>query len=185
LPALSALLDVSRYVGPVLLGESTAADIEACDAVAANTSWTSAARHSLAEQLRAAASRVSLTAESKVRLREAESLLGVQIIDTSSDSMRPGSDIDSVLVPGARVCFTGVAQSATGKVFSREEMTEIATAAGLIPVKSVTKTRCEALITAEVGSQSGKARKAQEFGKPVFSAEEFLIWIEAKQSLAR
>jgi len=40
-------------------------------------------------------------------------------------------------------------------------------------VKSVTRTRCEVLVTAEAGSQSGKARKAQEFGKPVLSADDF------------
>jgi hypothetical protein len=41
----------------------------------------------------------------------------------------------------------------------------------------VTKTRCEVLVTAEAGSQSGKARKAQELGKPVFSADDFFAWL--------
>jgi ATP-dependent DNA helicase PIF1 len=54
----------------------------------------------------------------------------------------------------------------------------IAAAAGLTPVKSVTKTRCEVLVTAEIGSQSGKARKAQELGKPVFSVDEFFAWVD-------
>ncbi len=53
----------------------------------------------------------------------------------------------------------------------------MAKSAGLAPVASVTKTRCELLVTAEAGSQSGKARKAQEYGKPVFTADEFLSWV--------
>ena len=52
----------------------------------------------------------------------------------------------------------------------------MAASAGLTPVKSVTKTRCEVLVTAEAGTQSGKARKALEYGKPVFTADEFLEW---------
>ena len=46
-------------------------------------------------------------------------------------------------------------------------------------MKSVTRTRCEVLVTAEAGSQSGKARKAQEFGKPVLSADDFFTWLAA------
>lgn len=53
----------------------------------------------------------------------------------------------------------------------------MAATAGLKPVRSVTKTRCEVLVTAEAGTQSGKARKAQEYGKPVFTAEEFFAWL--------
>jgi ATP-dependent DNA helicase PIF1 len=41
----------------------------------------------------------------------------------------------------------------------------------------VTKTRCEVLVTAEAGTQSGKARKALEYGKAVFTADEFFAWV--------
>jgi ATP-dependent DNA helicase PIF1 len=68
LPALSALLEVSRIVGPVLLGEATAVDVLARGSVT-DTSWIAAARHSVAGQLRTAASRVRLTEESMARLR--------------------------------------------------------------------------------------------------------------------
>jgi len=33
---------------------------------------------------------------------------------------------------------------------------------------------------AEVGTQSGKARKAREYGKPVISAAEFYAWAERR-----
>ena len=41
----------------------------------------------------------------------------------------------------------------------------------------MTKTRCDLLVVAEVGTQSGKARKAREYGKPVISADEFFAWV--------
>jgi len=63
-----------------------------------------------------------------------------------------------------------------GQIVERWEMEQLAVSAGLTPVKSVTKTRCEVLVTAEAGTQSGKARKAQEYGKSVFTADEFLAW---------
>jgi hypothetical protein len=50
----------------------------------------------------------------------------------------------------------------------------------LAPVRSVTKTRCEVLVIAEAGTQSGKARKAQEYGKPVYTADEFLAWCQRR-----
>jgi len=177
LPALSAVLDVSRRIGATLLGHDTAraTDVEP----GTDTSWHSAARHSVADQLRSAASRTPLTDEAMGRLRAAEEFLGVPIVDESLEPALTGADIAAVLLPGARVCFTGTAEDAAGRIVDRDEMADLAARAGLVPVASVTKTRCEVLITAEVGSQSGKARKAREWGKPVFSAAEFLTWAAA------
>jgi ATP-dependent DNA helicase PIF1 len=177
LPALSAILNVSRSLGEVLLGDATAQEVNARIGTLVDTPWISAARQSVADQLRVVASRVRLTDVSMRRLREAEKLLGVQVIDASVETARASEDIASVLVPGARVCFTGEAQNAAGRTVSRPEMERIAEAAGLRPVNSVTKTRCEVLVSAEIGSQSGKARKAQELGKPVFSVDEFFAWL--------
>jgi hypothetical protein len=75
---------------------------------------------------------------------------------------------------GARVCFTGDAADLEGRPMSRPEIEERARRAGLVPVASVTKTRCDLLVAAELGTQSGKARKAAEYGKPVISVAEFL-----------
>ncbi|MCF6390869.1 AAA family ATPase [Mycobacterium sp. MBM] len=173
-PALSALLAVSRQIGPALLGE------RADDKAITDTPWIAAARHSVADQLRAAAARVRLTDEAVARLRAAQRILGVDIVDGTLESALTGPAIGSVLVPGARICFTGTACDAAGREVSREQMTGLAEAAGLVPVRTVTKTRCEVLVTAEVGTQSGKARKAHELGKPVISAEEFLAWVASR-----
>ncbi|MGE0778332.1 AAA family ATPase [Mycolicibacterium sp.] len=167
LPALSALLRVSRDVGAVLLGAQVHRDLDA--------PWDPAAVQSVADQLRAAAERVTLTEETLARLRAAEDLLGVEII--SEAMLLAAHDIDEVLTPGMRICFTGTAQDPSGRIVERDEMERRATAAGLAPVKTVSKTRCDALVTAEAGTQSGKARKAQEYGKPMFTADEFFGWL--------
>ena len=177
LPGLSALLDVSRRVGATLL--KLASD----DDGALDTPWHLAARQSVADQLRAAASRVPMTEEALARLRAVEESLDVTIVDESVEAALVGDDIGAILVPGARVCFTGTAEDARGRIVERDEMQRMAAAAGLVPVPSVTKTRCEVLVTAEVGSQSGKARKALEWGKPVFSAAEFFAWLAANKHL--
>ena len=167
LPGLSALLRVSRDVGAVVLGLATAATFDDTS----RTPWDAAAGQSVADQLRAAACRAQLPREVVDRLREASNLLGVEIVSESVCLERD-------LVAGARICFTGTAQDTAGRIIERWEMEELAESAGLRPVKSVSKTRCEVLVTVEAGSQSGKARKASEYGKPVFTANEFLAWLE-------
>ena len=171
LPALTALLEVSRGVSRVLLTDS-APELD-------STPWVDAARHTAAYQLRCAASRVHLTDTVLARLRAAEALLGVEVVDAAmlTDAAQ---DIAAVLEPGARICFTGTALDAAGREVPRERMEQLAAAAGLAPVKTVTKTRCEVLVTAEEGTQSGKARKALEYGKAVFSADEFFAWLDSR-----
>jgi ATP-dependent DNA helicase PIF1 len=171
LPALSALLDVSRPVAALLLGKAVPEPIP-------DTPWHAAARHSVADQLSAAASRVPMTAEALDRLRAVEEFLGVSLGEVTEVAV--GSDIADVLIPGVRVCFTGTAEDDSGRVVDRDDMHDRAASAGLVPVKTVSKTRCDVLVTAEVGSQSGKARKALEYGKPVFSAAEFLTWLASR-----
>jgi ATP-dependent DNA helicase PIF1 len=174
LPGLSALMRVSRDVSAIVLGGASAEEVQRAD----ETPWIAAARQSVADQLCAAAARATLTGEVVARLREAEAFLGAEIV--SGAGLLERHDIGAVLVPGARVCFTGTAQDASGRIVERDEMERLASRAGLAPVKSVTKTRCEVLVTAEAGTQSGKARKAQEYGKPVFSADEFFTWLAGK-----
>lgn len=178
LPGLSALLRISRDVGAVVLGRKASSIDDA-----SQTSWDAAARQSVADQLRAAATRAQLPKEVVARLQEASTLMGVEIDPESVCAQR--DDIADVLVPGARICFTGTAQDSAGRVIERWEMEDLAASAGLQPVPSVTKTRCEVLVTAEAGSQSGKARKALEYGKAVFTADEFLDWVASQRGSVR
>lgn len=85
-------------------------------------------------------------------------------------------DAAAILVAGARVCFTGSVLDQDGQPLTRTDMEQLATARGLIPVGTVTKTRCDVLVCAEEGTQSGKARKATDLGKPIVLAEHFLAW---------
>lgn len=172
LPALSALLRVSRSLGAILLGTA------AVDSVTGETNWEQAACQAAADQLLLAATRTRLPDEVSARLRDALRALGADHMAAELAQMPSMThDIDAVLVPGARVCFTGTAVSCDGRVLDRDDMERLAASAGLVPVGSVTKTRCEVLVTAEAGTQSGKARKAQDYGKPVFTVEEFLGWL--------
>lgn len=172
LPALSALLRVSRSLGAILLGTA------AVDSVTGETNWEQAACQAAADQLLLAATRTRLPDEVSARLRDALRALGADHMAAELAQMPSMThDIDAVLVPGARVCFTGTAVNGDGRVLDRDDMERLAASAGLVPVGSVTKTRCEVLVTAEAGTQSGKARKAQDYGKPVFTVEEFLGWL--------
>ncbi|MFC9475931.1 AAA family ATPase [Nocardia sp. NPDC056952] len=98
------------------------------------------------------------------------------VADDDDDAGGGGGDIRAVLQPGVRVCFTGNATDDSGREWQRGELTELAQAHGLKPVPTVTKKRCDALIAGEAGTMSGKGRKAAEYGKPVFTANEFLAW---------
>ncbi|WP_328825387.1 AAA family ATPase [Tomitella gaofuii] len=173
LPQFSAMLAVGRSVGAVLLGRGGAgADRVAGDSP--DPEILREARVLVAEQVRAAAARVPLTAEALDRLHTLETVLGADL--TEGLAALEADSAAGVLAPGTRVCFTGDAVGADGRFVSRDEMFTLAEARGLTPVKNVSKTRCDALVTAEIGSQSGKARKAREWGKPVVSADEFLAW---------
>lgn len=84
--------------------------------------------------------------------------------------------VDEVFRPGAQVCFSGSAAGPDGVILTKEELHGLATEHGLVPVKAVTKSKCDVLVVAEEGSQSGKARKAISWGKPVASVGQFLRW---------
>lgn len=167
MPALSAFLDISSGLGPVLLGHVDAVAGERVDG------WSGAARAAAAAQLRVAAGQVHLTPTVRERLRAAERVLEVSVLDEASDAVE--HDLEQLLVPGARVCFTGVAEL-DGRLIDRDEAQRIAARAGLVPVANVSKTRCDVLVVAELGTQSGKARKAADYGKPVVSAADFFAW---------
>ena len=84
----------------------------------------------------------------------------------------------SLLTPGLRVCFTGTVVRGDGAIVFREEMEKLALDHGLLLSTNMTKTKTDVLVVAESGTQSGKAKKAAQFGKPVILAEQFLNWCD-------
>ena len=130
----------------------------------------------LAEHLRAAWDRVvDRDVPTVERLRDAERHFGVRVLPEGFELAAPTA-LDAVLVPGARVCFTGEVVSPVHGTFEREDMRELAVSRGLVISENMTKTKTDVLVVAERGSQSGKAKKAALWEKPVLSAEEFLDW---------
>jgi len=158
--------DHSGYLMP-RPGEGTEFTVR-CSADAAGN-----AHEVLAEKLREAVERGGLSADSLAVIHVVEEQTGEHILDEAADSAQ---DIDSVLVPGARICFTGTVIGDDGREVPREDLEDMAVERGLQLVVNVTKTRCDVLVTAEDGSQSNKAKNAAKWAKPVFTAREFTGW---------
>ena len=112
------------------------------------------------------------------RVREVEDLLDTSILGPGLAA--GGSVAHASLVPEARVCFTGTVHDPTGRFVDKGELERLVTSHGLRWAPTVSKTRCDVLVVAELGTQSGKARKAKEYGKPVISAAEFYDWVASR-----
>ncbi|MBB5474155.1 energy-coupling factor transporter ATP-binding protein EcfA2 [Cellulomonas hominis] len=181
LPTVTALLAASRVLSGVLLGHGPGPGRDGVGAVGPDPAVAAVVRDVVADRLTAAAERTTgLPADLVARLRVLEETLGIAVVDAVVGSAGDGRPaIGEVLRSGARVCFTGTAVDAAGRVWSRDEMTVAAVGRGLVCAAGVSRTRCDALVVAEVGTQSGKARKAKELGKPVYSAAEFFAWLAA------
>lgn len=110
------------------------------------------------------------------RLRGVEEHFGVRVLPEGFEATGPISTAD-VLVPGARVCFSGTVHSPRHGFLEKDQLHAMAEARGLVPVPTLTKTRTDVLVVAEAGSQSTKAKNAAKWEKPVLTAEEFLEWV--------
>ena len=86
----------------------------------------------------------------------------------------------SSLHEGMCVCFTGKALD-EGTSVSKSSLENFAAQAGMQPVDMVTKKNCDLLVAADVSSQSGKARKARDYGIPVMTVVDFLAQIGRDQ----
>ena len=105
-----------------------------------------------------------ITDEEHEMLRLVASLLGldgITIPEVSAQTRLSGIPV------GATVCLTGEMSR------PREELEMLAVAAGLRPLASVTKA-CQVLVAVDPTSQSGKARKARQYGIPIIDEESFL-----------
>ncbi len=130
----------------------------------------------LADYLAAAWHRVvDRDAAAVERLRSVERHFRVQMLPTDFTPEEPAA-ADAHLVPGARVCFTGEVVSQTHGFFDCDDMRRLAEDRGLTISENMTKTKTDVLVVAQRGTQSGKAKKAALWGKPVLAAEEFLDW---------
>lgn len=130
----------------------------------------------LAQHLSAAWNRVVDRDQELVnQLRSVEKHFGVQILPAGFE-VAAEMTAETVLLPGSRVCFTGEVVSPVYGVFGRDDMNQLAEKRGLVVSANMTKTKTDVLVVAERGTQSGKARKAAQWAKPVLAAEDFLEW---------
>jgi DNA polymerase III subunit epsilon len=99
-----------------------------------------------------------------------ESLIHSVAHDNTQETLAsPGADA----LRGKRVCFTGEAQCRlNGTTISREMATSLAERHGLTVVDSVTKT-LDILVVADPLTQSGKAKKARQYGLRIVHEPEF------------
>lgn len=135
----------------------------------------------LAGMLRTAFARVLNPDQPVVdRLQAVEQHYGITVLpnDFAVDEQ---ATADSVLVPGARICFSGSVLSPTHGQIDKSELHDLAAECGLTPVDTVTKSRTDVLVVAEIGSQSRKAQNAAKWNKPIIDAEDFLTWAKQKQ----
>jgi len=178
MPWVSQLLDVSRLVGRVLLADQPSGS-DAIPAQAPRTVDPSVCAL-VSRRLSQILERVPLLPSAlseRLQLLERELEISLPIGATSTAGpSRPS--IGDALVSGARICFTGEAQTEDGASISRRELEERAQTNGLVPVKNVSRTRCDVLIVAEIGTQSGKAKTALEHSKPIYSVAEYLCWCD-------
>ncbi|MBN1981731.1 MAG: 3'-5' exoribonuclease [Chitinivibrionales bacterium] len=79
---------------------------------------------------------------------------------------------------GKRVCFTGELQSRiNGELITREVAEKLAEQAGLVVANSVTK-KLDLLVVADPNSQSGKAKKARQYGTRILADSVFWRMIQ-------
>ncbi|WP_304523517.1 AAA family ATPase [Aeromicrobium sp. Leaf350] len=172
-PTLAAIVDASSTMSRLLLG-----DVATATTTPGGTAPSPVVAAAVSSRLVNVATKAARLSPTLVeRLQLVEQHLGTAFVDDVLRALNADVlGVDELFVPGARVCFTGTAMSPSGRVHGRDEMNALATSLGLTPVANVTKTRCDLLVVAEIGTQSGKARKARDYGKPVVTAEEFFAW---------
>ncbi|WGP04954.1 AAA family ATPase [Bacillus subtilis] len=115
------------------------------------------------------------------RLLAVEQYFGISVLPSGFDVTEQVT-ADSVLIPGARICFSGSVLSNIHGQMEKSELHELASERGLAPVDTMTKSKTDVLVVAERGSQSKKAQDAARWDKPVIDAEDFLTWAKQQQA---
>src|SRR5699024_12284517 len=112
---------------------------------------------------------LSPDAEVVERLRAVEQHFGVSVLPEGFEADGPVLAAD-VLVPGAKVCFSGTVHSPRHGWLEKEELHAMAEARGLVAVPNLTKVRTVVLVVVEAGSTSSNTKQAQQTGWTVHIA---------------
>jgi len=159
------------------------------DAMAAELGLSTADRERahrdfISQMIDAAVADHVVTADEYDQLCRAAALLNVDLnfVDRRTDGLR-SSTSTLTLSPGLTVCFTGAATDSTGHDLPRTELEARATAAGLMPVRNVTASKCGLLVAADPNTRSGKAANARKHGIPIASVADFLAALDGHEPL--
>jgi len=151
LPGLSALLDVSRRVGATVLGLAGTTTVAGHSVhLAPGNRWPTIACRRFAG---------AMTVEAVGRLARGRRVAGSGDHRDRSRRRSQADDIAAILVRVPGVLHRHCRRTLGAASSSGDEMQRLAASAGLVAVPSVTKTRCEHLITAE--SAPSPARHAR------------------------
>lgn len=85
-----------------------------------------------------------------------------------------------VLTPGTRVAFRGSTIIDNQLYPQGPVLQEFCAGLGLVYKQSVTKTRCDVLVTDDLTAQDGKASLAVRYNKPQVKREDFAAWAQEK-----
>ncbi len=103
-----------------------------------------------------------------------DEVLEIAAMQLASASLGHSSSTGKNDLEGQRVCFTGQIESTIdGHPITRDIAETLATQAGLVVANSVTK-RLDVLVVADPHTQSGKAKKARQYGTRILS--EAVFW---------
>ena len=131
------------------------------------------AHRSYVASIIAAAKRDGVITEAEQRLiKLVAHALDLEIADVAMPEVTK-LPVASSLREGMHVCFTGEAV-VKGRPIARRELERHAACAGMQPVRSVTKKKCDLLVAADSSSQSGKVRTARRYGLQVIAVADFL-----------
>ena len=83
-----------------------------------------------------------------------------------------------VLTPGTRVAFRGSTIIDNQLYPQGPVLQEFCAGLGLVYKQSVTKTRCDVLVTDDLTAQDGKASLAVRYNKPLVTREDFAAWAQ-------
>ena len=130
------------------------------------------------EDLYVAATRDGVITDDEFRQLDAVShTLGFRLGELFPDfeELRPPPVMVTEVGAGTRVAFTGTAvDPITGTKLDRSELASICRAAGLVAEDRLTKASTQLLVASDPDSQSGKAKKARQWGIPVVSVVDFI-----------
>jgi hypothetical protein len=173
MPSFSGLAEISRELSAVLLDGATAANAkrrsETLDGVRRLVG------QGLTMKVRGLLPLPSTLAE---KLSEVDELLGTSLVSAHRGAIAETPSIEAVLLHGAVFCISGTPHTRSGDRIEKSEVGALAARHGLVWVDRFGKKVCDVLVVAEERSQSGKAKKAAEWGMPVFSLDQFWQWLE-------